>query len=607
MKNLIILILTATCLLMNTLLHAQCYDLSTGADTMGFENTDTNEFYTKWEINDVNSNDTSWERSSYISHNGDFSIVIKQYNDDWLFSRCYELDSNEHYDLSFWYYMDNPFIENQGFYLVLSTTTDSTGIVDTLVYHNQEYYNSSFTKISKIFSPQSNNNYYIGWYAFGPSHYLVTSYFFDDIVVSEYQCDTDQVDLGNDTTICAGDSILLDAGSGFENYSWNTGADNQTIKVDSGTYYVEVTAEYGCKSYDTVVVTVITIPDDTLIYDGNTTFCIGDSLVLEIQLENANCEDYDITWTPGNSTDSIITIKYIGNYFCQIADTQFGCTITSDTIDVEVRYPYNEQEICLVTVDENGNNEIVWEKEDNNYIKSFKIYRETFYVDSFELIETLPYDSLSTYVDTDSEPGKKPYVYGISVVDSCDNESSLSDYHVTIHLTISQGIGDKINLNWTDYEGFEYYTFRIYRDTNSSSQTLFDSVQAYINSYTDENPPEGNVYYQVEVVKDEACNPTRAGYSSSLSNKVDKLSSGIMDEELKGIEIYPNPANDKLTIFNPYKSLEIQVVDIRGEIIKTLNVQKGTHKVNIENISKGIYFIKFINNKISANYKLIKN
>jgi hypothetical protein len=45
-----------------------------------------------------------------------------------------------------------------------------------------------------------------------------------------------------DLLICPGDSITLDAGSGFDTYEWNTGANTQTITVDSAfTYSCKVT------------------------------------------------------------------------------------------------------------------------------------------------------------------------------------------------------------------------------------------------------------------------------------------------------------------------------------------------------------------------------
>lgn len=63
------------------------------------------------------------------------------------------------------------------------------------------------------------------------------------------------VDLGNDTTICVDETLMLDAGDGIS-YLWSTGELTQTIEVDTaGTYWVEVTGPSGCTSFDDIVVT----------------------------------------------------------------------------------------------------------------------------------------------------------------------------------------------------------------------------------------------------------------------------------------------------------------------------------------------------------------
>lgn len=47
------------------------------------------------------------------------------------------------------------------------------------------------------------------------------------------------IDLGNDTTLCAGNAVNLDAGPGFETYEWSNGATTQTINVSTpGAYSV---------------------------------------------------------------------------------------------------------------------------------------------------------------------------------------------------------------------------------------------------------------------------------------------------------------------------------------------------------------------------------
>jgi len=51
---------------------------------------------------------------------------------------------------------------------------------------------------------------------------------------------TSSVELGNDTLVCAGSNVLLNAGSGFDFYEWSTGQTTQTLSVNAaGTYSVE--------------------------------------------------------------------------------------------------------------------------------------------------------------------------------------------------------------------------------------------------------------------------------------------------------------------------------------------------------------------------------
>lgn len=73
----------------------------------------------------------------------------------------------------------------------------------------------------------------------------------DDIVVTYASA---QLNLGNDISLCGAASLTLDAGAGFTNYNWSTGANTQTILVTAaGTYYVS--AQTGnCIASDTILV-----------------------------------------------------------------------------------------------------------------------------------------------------------------------------------------------------------------------------------------------------------------------------------------------------------------------------------------------------------------
>ncbi len=62
------------------------------------------------------------------------------------------------------------------------------------------------------------------------------------------------IDLGSDSTTCSNyGSIVLDAGSGFVSYDWNTNATAQTVSAFlTGTYEVTVTDNNGCTGADEV-------------------------------------------------------------------------------------------------------------------------------------------------------------------------------------------------------------------------------------------------------------------------------------------------------------------------------------------------------------------
>ncbi len=88
------------------------------------------------------------------------------------------------------------------------------------------------------------------------------------------------VDLGGDLSFCEGDAATLDAGAGFDAYSWSTNATTQTITVSqSGDDYSVTVTTAGCQAADTVSVTVIPSPGLS-INPTDTTIVIGNSVTL---------------------------------------------------------------------------------------------------------------------------------------------------------------------------------------------------------------------------------------------------------------------------------------------------------------------------------------
>ncbi len=74
-----------------------------------------------------------------------------------------------------------------------------------------------------------------------------------DEVYVQFATGTVAVNLGPDLSLCDGETIVLDAGSGFSSYSWSTLETSQTLEVGlPGDYSVTVTNQQGCTDIDLI-------------------------------------------------------------------------------------------------------------------------------------------------------------------------------------------------------------------------------------------------------------------------------------------------------------------------------------------------------------------
>ena len=110
------------------------------------------------------------------------------------------------------------------------------------------------------------------------------------------------VNLGNDTAICEGTFITLDAQNKGMLYTWSTGENTQQIDVDqskTGTISVLVSNGAGCQGRDTIDISLVSAPIITL--PADTTLCENQPLVLG----TGNNSDTH-AWTTGESTSTIV-------------------------------------------------------------------------------------------------------------------------------------------------------------------------------------------------------------------------------------------------------------------------------------------------------------
>lgn len=84
------------------------------------------------------------------------------------------------------------------------------------------------------------------------------------------------VNLGNDTTFCYGDIILLDATASGVTYTWHDNSTNATFSADTaGTFGVVIEDANTCKSSDSIKLTLLKDPTIVAFANPGTNICFG--------------------------------------------------------------------------------------------------------------------------------------------------------------------------------------------------------------------------------------------------------------------------------------------------------------------------------------------
>lgn len=135
----------------------------------------------------------------------------------------------------------------------------------------------------------------------------------------------------NDTSICQGQTVVLNAGYAGSTYQWSNSNTSQTISVSgAGTYSVTVTHPSGCTGSDVAIITVNSNP--TANAGGDVSICEGDQTVLTATGGNS------YSWSNGtntaiNNVNPLTTSEYIVT-----VQNTFGC-LSTDTVTVTVNQP----------------------------------------------------------------------------------------------------------------------------------------------------------------------------------------------------------------------------------------------------------------------------
>jgi len=194
--------------------------------------------------------------------------------------------------------------------------------------------------------------------------------------------------------------------------------------------------------------------------------------------------------------------------------------------------------------------------------------------------------------------------------------------HKTIHLSVSQGLNNTINLLWNNYEGVQFNSYQVVRstkafgaETNQIIQTL--ALSSTLNTFTDLTPNSDTLFYKINMVFPEGytCEATnliasvfaqrRKTNSNIGSNQIFTgeipINAGIRKQEIfaEKLTIYPNPNSGQFRVeFNANGSQtgEVRMFDLLGNLVKRndYHFSKGenTKVIFADELSNGIYLVQ---------------
>ena len=136
-----------------------------------------------------------------------------------------------------------------------------------------------------------------------------------------------QFNLGNDTSLCTGNTVILDATAPSAiAYVWNDNSTNNTLSATQSNQYIATASNYCGSKSDTITVTFQSLPVVNL--GNDTAICIGQTLNFDVTDNVATTYN----WQDGTTTPTY-TINQTGLYYVELGSL---CGSVIDSINVFV-------------------------------------------------------------------------------------------------------------------------------------------------------------------------------------------------------------------------------------------------------------------------------
>ena len=141
------------------------------------------------------------------------------------------------------------------------------------------------------------------------------------------------ISINDITPICENKNITINAGSGFDSYSWSTGSNSQSITItNAGNYSVTVTKIYGTTICSTTKKFTVVLSNVATITNIETQDWTDNENIITVNTSSNSYGNYEFSIDGINYQDSNIFSGLIRGVYTVYVRDKNGCGITTDEI-----------------------------------------------------------------------------------------------------------------------------------------------------------------------------------------------------------------------------------------------------------------------------------
>ncbi|MBT3209413.1 MAG: T9SS type A sorting domain-containing protein [Bacteroidetes bacterium] len=175
------------------------------------------------------------------------------------------------------------------------------------------------------------------------------------------------LELGNDTSVCVGNSIIIDAGFPNLNYFWSNGSSNQTIEITENGIYEQTISHPVCgNSFGSIFVDFDPVPEFE--FDSDTIFSVENLPTLI----DAGAGFQSYLWSNAETSQSIYA--YCPGYFSVTVSNIFNCFASDSVFHEIISMKKEEDYINNITIFPNPTSEFLFINSKVSIIKNVAIF-----------------------------------------------------------------------------------------------------------------------------------------------------------------------------------------------------------------------------------------